>query len=64
MVMKKLLAVVVMTLGFSVAAAIPNVLAIGFVIEGIGVNVISKLLAAILAVLFFVFGFAIDPLVA
>jgi hypothetical protein len=68
MVMKKLSVMVVAltsVLGFSLAAALPNLLAIGFILQGLGgVNILTQLLASLIAVLTFVFGFAINAFVA
>lgn len=51
-------------LGFSVAAALPNLLAIGFILQALGNNVLSQLLSAIPLVLSVVLGFFIvDPLI-
>jgi hypothetical protein len=63
--MKKLsmmIAAVMSVLGFSMAAVLPNVLAVGFLVEAVGITTISKLISALL-LLGFVF-FALDPLIA
>ncbi len=55
---------VLSALGFSVATVLPYTLAIGFLIEGLGVTVITKLISAIIAVAIFVFAVPINPLIA
>jgi len=51
-------------LGFSMAAALPSLLAIGFILQALGNNVLSQLLAAIPLVLSIVLTFfIIDPLI-
>jgi ABC-type uncharacterized transport system permease subunit len=51
-------------LGFSMAAALPSLLAIGFILQALGNNVLSQLLSAIPLVLSIVLGFfIIDPLI-
>ena len=63
--MKKLsmmIAAVMSVLGFSMAAVLPNALAVGFLVEAVGITTISKLISALL-LLGFVF-FALDPLIA
>jgi ABC-type uncharacterized transport system permease subunit len=67
MVMKKLSVMVLAltsVLGFSMAAALPSLLAIGFILQALGNNVLSQLLSAIPLVLSIVLGvFIIDPLI-
>ncbi len=63
--MKKLsaLALAVMSvLGFSTAMMLPSALAVGFLIEALGVTVISKLISALIA-LGFVF-LSLNPVIA
>jgi ABC-type uncharacterized transport system permease subunit len=51
-------------LGFSMAAALPSLLAVAFILQGLGNNVVSQLLSAIPLVLSIIFGaFIIDPLI-
>jgi len=63
--MKKLstmLLAVLSVLGFSVAAVLPNALAVGFLVEGLGVTVVTKLISALI-LLGFAF-LALNPLIA
>ncbi len=63
--MKKLstmLLAVLSVLGFSVAAVLPNAFAVGFLVEALGVTVVSKLISALIA-LGFVF-LALNPIIA
>jgi hypothetical protein len=49
--MKKLsmmIAAVMSVLGFSMAAVLPNALAVGFLVEAVGITTISKLISALL----------------
>ncbi len=65
--MKKLsmmIAAVMSVLGFSMAAVLPQALAVGFLVEALGVTTITKLISAIITVAIFVFGVAINPLIA
>lgn len=55
---------VMSALGFSVATVLPYTLAIGFLLEGLGVTVITKLISAIITVAIFVLGAGINPLIA
>ncbi len=63
--MKKLstmLLAVLSVLGFSVAAVLPNAFAVGFLVEGLGVTAVTKLISALIALGFFFFG--LNPIIA
>jgi hypothetical protein len=57
--MKKLsmmIAAVMSVLGFSMAAVLPNLLAVGFLVEGLGVTVVTKLISALIGLGFLFLG--------
>lgn len=63
--MKKLsvLALTVMSiLGFSTAMMLPSALAVGFLVEAVGVTVVSKLISALILLGFAFLG--LNPLIA
>ena len=63
--MKKLsmmIAAVMSVLGFSMAAVLPQALAVGFLVEALGVTSITKLISALLALGFFFLG--LNPIIA
>jgi hypothetical protein len=57
--MKKLsmmIAAVMSVLGFSMAAVLPQALAVGFLVEGLGVTTVTKLISALLLLGFVFLG--------
>lgn len=63
--MKKLVTMVLAltsVLGFSLAVMLPSALAVGFLLEAVGITVVSKLISALIA-LAFVF-LALNPIIA
>jgi Na+/phosphate symporter len=63
--MKKLsmmIAAVMSVLGFSMAAVLPQALAVGFVVEALGVTAVTKLISALIGLGFLFLG--LNPFIA
>ncbi len=63
--MKKLVTMVLAltsVLSFSLAVMLPSALAVGFLLEAVGITVVSKLISALIALGFLFFG--LNPIIA